>query len=118
MASSTQRNIEYDILLKNTAELTGILSADLLSVSTKLVAEGLIPQSLHSNSTLGEKDKAVKASELVDAVTKKVQNHPQAFQKFLQILREGGPYYSETVSKIKGEYDTLTKPQVRTTGSD
>ncbi len=84
---ATQENIEYLALLKCKVELTSEISADPLSVSSALVAKGLIPESVHSSVLQQTKEKEVKASELVYQVTNKIRTYPARFAEFLEVLQ-------------------------------
>ncbi len=84
---ATQENIEYLALLKCKVELTSEISADPLSVSSALVAKGLIPESVHSSVLQQTKENEVKSSELVSKVTNKIRTYPARFAEFLEVLR-------------------------------
>ena len=79
-------NMEYLALLKCKVELTSEISADPLSVSSALVAKGLIPDSVHSSVQLQTIASEKKASEIVCQVTNKVRTFPAKFDEFLEVL--------------------------------
>ncbi len=100
---ATQENIEYLALLKCKVELTSEISADPLSVSTALVAKGLIPE---SSLNFVQLPTVQKASELVSQVSNKIRTYPEKFAKFLEVLQ--GSKWLEDVSKtLVAAYDEL-----------
>ncbi len=51
-----------------------------------LVAEGLIPESVHTSMLIPTKENIVKASEPISQVTNKVKTFPVTFDEFLKYL--------------------------------
>ena len=96
-----KQNIEYITLLRCTAELISEISADSLSISARLLAQGLIPQALHGSP---------KASELVQHVTSKVKTFPGNFEVFVGILNEF-PWLQEIVELIHKTYNEVKLEQ-------
>lgn len=85
---SLLQNAEHVTLLDLTDKLTSEIAADPLSVSARLVAAGLIPESLHASIQLQDKDKDTRANELVEAIIKQIKECPNRFEAFLAVLNE------------------------------
>ncbi len=83
---ATDENKEYLALLQCKVELTSEISADPLSVSSALVAKGLIPESVYNSVLQLPKVNKEKASELVNQVTNKVKTFPEKLKVFLEVL--------------------------------
>lgn len=79
---------EYRTLLASTDKMTLEISADPLTVASKLMAKGLIPPASLSTAHLQAKEKELKASELVQQVCNKVYSFPECFDLFLDVLNE------------------------------
>ncbi len=103
---ATQENIEYRALLKCKVELTSEISADPLSVSSALVAKGLIPEPVHTSLLLPTKENNVKANELVSQVTNKIKTYPARFSDFLEVLR-GSIWLEDVLKTLNTAYDEL-----------
>ena len=93
-------------MLKSKVELTSEISADPLSVSSALVAKGLIPEALHTSILLPAKENKVKASELVSQVTNKVRTYPAKFAEFLEIL-QGFNWLEDVLKTLNAAYKDL-----------
>ena len=92
------QNIEYATLLRCTAELNSEISADPTSISTRLLAQGFIPQlPPHSSPT---------AEDVVKQVTTKVKTFPNYFEAFISILSEF-PWLQDIVKLIRKTYNEL-----------
>ena len=98
--------MEYLALLKCKVELTSEISADPLSVSSALVAKGLIPEAVHSSVQLQTKEKEVKASELVSLVTSKVKAYPARFDELLEVLN-GFNWLKDVLKSVTDAYGEL-----------
>ncbi len=105
---ATQDNIECLALLKCKVELTSEISADPLSVSTALVAKGLIPESAHKSVLLATKESEVKASELVNQVTNKVRTYPARFGDFLEVLQSNN-WLKDVLKSVTTAYEEQQK---------
>lgn len=106
MATSEGVSIEYTTIVKCTDKITSEISADPLSVATKLVSIGMIPQSLVGSAQLQTKEKKVKASELVEQITNRIGSFPESFEEFLGILNEF-TWLKKLVECVGKEYDAL-----------
>ena len=105
-------NLEYLTLLKCNVELTSEISADPLSVSSALVAKGLIPESVHNSVQLQTKEDEVKASEIVSKVTNKAKTFPDTFHEFLEVL--GGYIWLKRITELlSATYDKLKSQDKR-----
>ena len=99
---ATKQNIEYMTLLRCTSELTSEISADPASISTKLLAEGLIPPPpLYSSP---------KASELVQQVTNGVKNFPNRYETFMSILSDF-TWLQDVSQLIREKYNDLKEDE-------
>ncbi len=103
---ATQENIEYLALLKCTVELTSEISAHPLSVSSALVARGLIPEPVHRSILIPTKEDSVKASELVSQVTNKIKIFPARFSDFLEVLQSYN-WLKDVLEILTAVYDKL-----------
>ncbi len=103
---ATQENIEYLALLKCKVELTSEISADPLSVSSALVAKGLIPESSLNFVQLQTVQKDEKASELVSQVTNKIRTYPKRFAEFLEVL-QSYKWLEDVLKTLNTAYDEL-----------
>ncbi len=103
---ATQENIEYLALLKCRVELTSEISAHPLSVSTALVAKGLIPEPVHSSVLQQTRENEVKASELVNQVTNKIRTYPARFAEFLEVL-QSYKWLEDVLKTLNTAYDEL-----------
>ena len=104
-------NIEHTTLLNCTTELTREIAADPLSVTERLLAKKLIPESVHSSTQLQAKEKQLKASEIVSHVTNKVETFPAKFEVFLGIL-DGLPWLEDLADLVREEYEKLKRQQL------
>ena len=99
---ATKQNIEYMTLLSCTSELTSEISADPASISTKLLAKGLIPPPpLYSSP---------KASELVQQVINGVKTFPNRYETFMSILSEFN-WLQDVMQMIHEKYDGLKEDE-------
>ena len=64
------------------------ISADPLTVTSKLMEKNLIPPVALSSVQLQTREKEVKATELVTRIYNKVEAHPENFKVFLEVLNE------------------------------
>ncbi len=83
---ATHEKKKYLTLLKCKVELTSEISEGPLSASMVLVAERLIPESVHTSMLIPTKENKVKASEPISQVTIKVKAFPVTFDEFLTYL--------------------------------
>ena len=86
MAESS--SAEYRALVANNDKMISEISADPLTVTSKLMAKGLIPPVSLSSAHLQAKEKELKASELVEQICKKVNTFPEKFELFVEVLNE------------------------------
>ena len=80
--------IEFATLRTCMLELTSEISADPLSVAERLLAKGLIPESLYNSVQNQTKENKLKASELVDRVTQNIKIFPENFNAFMDVLTD------------------------------
>ena len=81
-------SVEYRALVKNTHKMISEISGDPLNVASRLIEKDLVASgSLGSMNSLA-KEKALKASELVEQVNNKVSTFPEKFEVFIEILNE------------------------------
>ena len=106
------QNSEYTALVNCTAELALEIAVDPLAVSERLVAEGLIPTSLHDTlQYVQTSEKEGKAYEIVHSVSNKVKVSPNKLKVFLDVLGEF-PWLSDVVQLIHEKKDFKVKKQV------
>ncbi len=114
---ATQENIEYLALLKCKVELTSEISADPLSVSTALVAKGLIPESLHRSVESQTKNDEIKATELINKVTNKIKTYPARFAEFLEVLHSS-KWLEDVWKTLITAYDELKQENMKSSDTE
>lgn len=96
---------EHKAMILCTSALTTLLQHNLLSVSSKLLARGLITDevSVWMLTAQGVSDLS-KAQRLVSCVSDRVKGSPQRFQSFVDVL-SGEAYFEEVVQKLITTYN-------------
>lgn len=108
MAARGGPSLEYQTLLACTSKLVSEISQGPSTVSAKLLDKGFIPPNLHKKMQMIALEDQVKASELVSCVTSKVQNYPEKYRVFLEILR-GEAWLGELVTTLENKYSELAR---------
>ena len=101
---------EYQSLVKCADELIQLIQHNIVSVSSKLFAKGLVPQDIHDSvlNVDGTSNRA-KAAKLLSCVLDKIKESAGRFQDFIDVLGEDS-YFDDVVLKIKevrGKYPSL-----------
>ena len=99
--SMTEQNIEYQSLVQCADDLTQLIQHNVVSVSSKLFAKGLVPQDVHDSSLSvdGTSDRS-KAAKLLSCVRDKIKESAGRFQDFIDVLGDDS-YFNDIVLKIK-----------------
>ena len=99
----TEMNIEYQSLLRFADDLTQLIQHDIVSVSSKLFAKGLVAKDVHDSvlSVDGASEKS-KAAKLLSCVLDKIKESGDQCQYFIDALGEDS-YFDSIVSKIRGK---------------
>ena len=115
-----KRNTEHELLIQCSADLTSLLQYNLVSVSIKLLAKGLITEEVHhfvltAEGVSGQK----KAAKLVSCVVDRVKDCPGKFHDLISVLNDDA-YFKDIVKKItelrsKSEIWTETNTNLRLT---
>ena len=102
---------EHKALIQCTSDLTALLQHNLISVSSKLLARGLITDdtsgwvlSAQGVSNLN------KAQRLVSCVTDRVKGSSERFQNFVDVLREES-FFEDVVQKLLTAYNNSGRPK-------
>ena len=94
---------EYKTLISLTAELRRAVQFDLVSLSDDLVAKHLISPNTASQLRNQTHSEAERAAELVGYIQNKVQQNPQHYHTFVQILEnQDQEYYCDILNKLRG----------------
>ena len=101
VSSMTEQNIEYQSLVQCANDLTRLIQHNVVSVSTKLFAKGLVPQDVHDSvlSVDGISSQS-KAAKLLSCVCDKIKDSAYRFKEFIGVLSEDS-YFEDIVIKIK-----------------
>lgn len=101
VSSMTEQNIEYQSLVQCANDLTRLIQHNVVSVSTKLFAKGLVPRDVHDSvlSVDGISSQS-KAAKLLSCVCDKIKDSAYRFQEFIGVLNEDS-YFEDIVIKIK-----------------
>ena len=108
----TEKNIEYQSLLQFADDLTQLIQHNVVSVSSKLFAKGLVAKDVHDSvlSVDGASNQS-KAAKLLSCVLDKIKESGDQYQYFIDALREDS-YFDNIVLKItkargKHNYDIV-----------
>ena len=116
----TEKNIEYQSLLQFADDLTQLIQHNVVSVSSKLFAKGLVAKDVHDSvlSVDGASNQS-KAAKLLSCVLDKIKESGDQCQYFIDVLGEDS-YFDNIVlklTKVRGKhkigiilYDVLYKP--------
>ena len=96
----TEKNIEHQSLTEFSDNLTELIQHNLVSVSSRLHAKGLVAKDVH-NSVLSVDgaSNSSKAAKLVSCVLDKIKESGDQWQSFINVLGED-PYFEDIVLKI------------------
>lgn len=98
---------EHRAMIQCTSSLTALLQYDLHSVSSKLLARGLITDEVFGwMLTAQGVSNSDKAQRMISCVTDRVRGSPERFQSFVGVLREES-YFEEVVQKLITTYNNL-----------
>ena len=101
---------EHKTMLLCTSDLTTLLQHNLVSVSSKLLAQGLITDEVSDwMLTAQGVSNLSKAQRLISCVTDRVRGSRQRFQTFVDVLSEE-PFFEEVVKKLITTYNNSGKP--------
>ena len=95
-----ESSLELQTLLECNKELTNAFSSDLINVSGTLLARGFIAGQTDSEMRIMFHTNDFRASQLAEAIRKKIELDPNKFKEFLEVLREMGStqYVAEILS--------------------
>ena len=96
----TDKNIEYQSLLQCADDLTLLIQHNVVSVSSKLFAKGLVAKDVHDSvlSVDGTTNQS-KAAKLLSCVFDKIKESRDQCQTFIDVLGEDS-YFDNIVLKI------------------
>ena len=96
----TEKNIEYQSLLQCADDLTLLIQHNVVSVSSKLFAKGLVAKDVHDSvlSVDGTTNQS-KAAKLLSCVLDKIKESRDQCQTFIDVLGEDS-YFDNIVLKI------------------
>ena len=104
---TTSAMAEHRAMIQCTSSLTALLQYDLHSVSSKLLARGLITDEVFGwMLTAQGVSNSDKAQRMISCVTDRVRGSPERFQSFVGVLREES-YFEEVVQKLITTYNNL-----------
>ena len=97
-------NIEYQSLLQFADDLTQLIQHNVVSVSSKLFATGLVAKDVHDSvlSVDGASNQS-KAAKLLSCVLDKIKQSADQYQNFLDVLGEDS-YFDNIVVKITSKH--------------
>ena len=106
----TEKNIEYQSLLQFADDLTQLIQHNIVSVSSKLFAKGLVAKDIHDSSLMSVDTNQSKAAKLLSCVLDKIKDSAGRFQDFIDVLGEDS-YFKDIVVKITKFHGKLGQPQ-------
>ena len=103
----TEKNIEYQSLLQFADDLTQLIQHNVVSVSSKLFAKGLVAKDVHDSvlSVDGASNQS-KAAKLLSCVLDKIKESGDQCQYFIDVLGEDS-YFDNIVlklTKVRGKH--------------
>ena len=104
--ASVNQSPEVKSILKQTHDLTTVLSNDPLGVAGRLLSKELICEEEHSKMLVHDYTPAEKAAILVRAVRNTIEIAPDKFQCFLEILSEQQVCAKEVVERLRSTYQS------------
>ena len=100
MMIMAEQNVEYQILVQFNDDLTQLIQHNVVSMSSKLFAKGLVPKDVHDSSITSVDTNQLKAAKLLLCVLDKIKGSAgRYFQDFIDILRDDS-YFEDVVLKI------------------
>ena len=104
------RSIEYRTLLRLTGDIELAVQDHLVAIGSQLVASDLITptQSREIRNTHNPVDS--RAADLVGYIQGKVQQNPEHYQAFIDVLKSDLAQYGDILKKLKDTYDSLANP--------
>ena len=108
----TEKNIEYQSLLQFTDDLTQLIQHNVVSMSSKLFATGLVAKDVHDSvlSVDGASSQS-KAAKLLSCVLDKIKQSSDQCQNFIDVLGEDS-YFDNIVVKITSKYYCNSRPTI------
>ena len=103
----TEKNIEYQSLLRFADDLTQLIQHNVVSVSSKLFAKGLVAKDVHDSvlSVDGASNQS-KAAKILSCVLDKIKESGDRCQYFIDVLGEDS-YFDDIVlklTKVRGKH--------------
>ena len=103
----TEKNIEYQLLLQFTDDLTQLIQHNVVSVSSKLFSKGLVAKDVYDSvlSVDGASNQS-KAAKLLSCVLDKIKESGDQYQYFIAVLGEDS-YFDNIVlklTKVRGKH--------------
>ena len=95
----TGKNIEYQSLLRCADDLTLLIQHNVVSVSSKLFAKGLVAKDVHDSVLSDITPNQFKAAKLLSCVLDKIKESRDQCQNFIDMLGEDS-YFDSIVLKI------------------
>ena len=96
---------EYLTLIFLTGELRGAVQNDLVPMCDNLVAKYLISPDIASQLRSPMHPKADRAANLIEIIQNKVQQNPQHYHTFIQVLEnQGREYYHDILNRLREVY--------------
>ena len=95
-----EQNVEYQSLIQCADDLTQLIQHNVVSVSSKLFAKGLVAKDVH-DSTLSAEGVAnhSKAAKLLSCVMDRIKESADRFQDFIDVLDEDC-YFEDVKQKL------------------
>ena len=96
----TEQNVEYQSLVHCTDDLTQLIQHNVVSLSSKLFAKGLVAKDVH-DSVLSAEGVAnhSKAAKLVSCVIDRVKESADRYQIFIDVLGED-TFFEDVIQKL------------------
>ena len=79
-------SVEHKTMVACNVELVSSISNGVVKIAEDLLAEGFIPENTEERMRLDGVEKQKKSAELVSVVRGRIQNQPEMFHKFVDIL--------------------------------
>ena len=95
-------NKEYESLAKFTADLSNLLQHNIVTISGRLLAKGLVTKDVHDSMLTTEGVSSQRnAARLISCVLDRVKCSSRCFHDFISVLREDA-YFEDVALKIVG----------------
>ncbi len=95
----TEKNIEHQSLIQFTDDLTQLIQHNVVSVTSKLFAKGLVAKDVRDSVLTSGASNQSKAAKLVSSVFDKIKESGDQWQSFIDVLGEDS-YFDEILLKI------------------